>query len=370
MKQAARSNKKRRTIIIAVSVLTFLSLLVVFALAIFFKPAPTVVTLDGTGVSEPMYAYYLATYKQSFLNAHKDDGLRNDTASWQSMSDDGERTWKERFDGEFREKMSRKVAAAAIFDESYSLNDAAKLVIEDKIDEIIAYSGGKGAVKEVLARYGCTLADLRRAVTLDYKVSMLYSMLYGQDGSGLPQGLLEREYQARSARIKTVFIRTKGKLQSDGSHATLDEETLLTAEANIAALREHLADGMDEDEFLFWQGQFNEDESAKDYPNGYYLWSDSVYDEAVITLALSLPVGEAGIAEGDYGVYLVYRYESPVGAYAEDDNAAWFKGFVSAVTEDEFNRTVDKRIGEVVWDEAVTGKYSILDIDNNWEVVY
>ena len=363
--------KKMLKIVLPIVALLLIAAIAVAVLLMTFDDEPFVVSLGTAGVTEPMFNYYLASYKYQFLIEYKEEGLHDMGNSWRSLSSDGTRTWEERFYDEFAEILARKVAAAALFDASYSLSRNSRQEINERMDAIIESNGKtKAKTNEILEKFDCDLDDVRRAVTLDYKVAMLYSILYGTDGSGLPDGLLEECYQRDYARVMTVFVRTKGKLQSDGTNAPMTEEALEDADRKIATLRDYLEDGMDEKEFLLLQEQFNEDEIAENYPNGIYLSAASVYDQAVIESSLELKVGGAALVEGEYGAYLVYRLSSPAGAYLQESNAMWFRGFIDSVTEREFDRLIDEVVGDVHFEDELFIDDTVILMPRNYEVLY
>ncbi len=365
-----KNHPKLLKILVVCIALLLVAAIAVTVLLFAFQEEPNVVSLGAAGVTQPTFNYYLGAYKYEFLIQYKEDGLRDMGNSWRSVSSDGVRTWEERFYDEFSEFLARKIAAAALFDNAYSLKSDSREEINDRLQIIISANGGKKATNEILARYGCDTEDLRRAVTLDYKGAMLYQILYGTDGSGLPDGLLEETYQKEYAHVKTVFIRTKGKLQSDGTNEAMSAEALEEAERKIATLQAYLDDGMDEKEFLALQEQFNEDEIAKSYPNGIYLSKESVYDEEVIEQALAMKPKQFALVSGEYGAYLIYRMDNPVGAYAQKDNAMWFRTFIADVTEREYEKHVDRVVDEVRFDEGLFYDDLVILTPKNYEVVY
>lgn len=360
-------------ILVAAIALLLVACIAVGSLLFAFRDEPTVVSLGATGVTQPMFDYYLASYKYDFLIQYKEDGLRDMGNSWRALSSDGVRTWEERFYDEFEESLARRIAAASLFDASYSLSAKSRDEINERMRIVTDANGGKGKTGELLARYGCDTGDLRRILTLDYKIEMLYTILYGTDGSGLPDGLLEKTYQEEYARVKTVFIRTKAK---EGAQE-LGAEALEDATRRIATLEEYLADGMNEQEFLSLQSQFNEDkEGAQKCPNGFYfsmlLGEEAVnaYGASVIEKAISMKAGEFAMVEGTYGTYLLYRMSNPVGAYAQEANAQWFRNFIATVTARECNRLIDTVLDDVHFDEGLFFEDQVILTPKNYEIVY
>ena len=366
-----KNKRVKWKIIIPVLSLLLVAVIAVFALLAIFREEEThVVSLGTAGVSEDAFHYYLATYKYEFLREYKEEGLRDNGASWRSLSSDGEHTWEKLFYLEFSDYLARKIAAAAIFDASYSLSATSRGEINAKFKSVLAENGGKKAVNEALSLYSCDSEDLRRAMTLDYKGAMLYSILYGTNGSGLPEGLLEETYQKEFAHVQTVFIRTAGKINSDGTKTELTATEQEEAERKIATLQAYLEDGMTEAEILSLQAQFNEDEIAAKYPNGIYLSEIGVHDEKVIEQALSLKVGEGALVQGEYGAYLIYRLSNPVGAYAQEANAEWFRGFTQTVAEREYGKLIEGVLSDVRFEEDLFYDDLVILTPKNYEIVY
>ena len=71
--------------------------------------------------------------------------------------------------------------------------------------------------------------------------------------------------------------------------------------------------------------EYNQDEGAKDYPNGYYVSKNTQYEAVdVIKQVLEMEIGEVRKIQSDYGIHIVMRYELQDKAYTLEENEDLF----------------------------------------------
>ena len=68
--------------------------------------------------------------------------------------------------------------------------------------------------------------------------------------------------------------------------------------------------------------------------------------------------------------FLLYRMSNPFGAYAQESNAEWFRGFVGSVTEREYAKLVDTVVAKVRFEENLFFDAQVIQTPKNYEVVY
>ncbi len=77
----------------------------------------------------------------------------------------------------------------------------------------------------------------------------------------------------------------------------------------------------------------SEDAGLKDYPNGYYVTEDTLYESPeVIEQLFELEVGEYALVRSDYGFHLIMRYELEDKAYSSELHPEYKDIFVSNKT--------------------------------------
>ncbi len=344
--------------------LTALLLLTVMLLSLlpscaFFEDETVALYAGDTEITEGMYAYIRSAAKYRFVATYKNEGLRDTAMGWSSLSNDGERTWRERFEYELEDYTVRLLTAAYLFDTYYgfSLSEYDESAIEASIALMVLDMGSEDALEDALKETAhCTVKDVRRVAILNAKANALFEELYGADGTGVHASILEARYQASYVRIKTVFIRQMGKLIGEGDvHEEFTPEQEEEALRRISILEAALDSGeMTEARFLTLQAEYNEDKTTADaYPNGFYFSKDASYDRAVIDVALDMQVGETRLVTGEYGTYLVRRYENEVGGYAMTANEDWFVSFAYGVAQEEFAKLIEEKKDAVLFAEGI-----------------
>lgn len=341
-------------------VLLAATVLSLFSACAFFEDEERALHAGDTEITEGMYAYMRSSAKYRFVATYKNEGLRDTPMGWSSLSSDGDRTWRERFEEELRDYTVRLLTAAYLFDTQYgfSLSEYDENNIEASILLMELDVGGEDELAEALKEVaGCTVKDVRRVAILDAKANALFEELYGSSGTGVSADILEKRYQESYVRIKTVFIRQKGKLIGEGDvHEEFTPEQEEEALRRISILEAAMALGeMTNERFLALQKDYNEDKLTADaYPNGYYFTRDAAYERAVIDAAFDMKVGETRLVTGEYGTYMVRRYENEVGAYAMTANEDWFRGFAYGVAQEEFAKLIEAEKSAVKWENVET----------------
>lgn len=372
-----KKNKRNRIILIAVSILA-IAILAVTVLFLAFREDAAVMTVGDAALTEEMYVYLFSSCKYDFLASYKTEGLSDTEASWKSAlpKDQGNgMTWETLFNRHFEAYLSRLLTGAMLYDRDYSLTVGDKAALDASINTLVADLGGQSQAEKTLADYGTSLSAVRRVLALKRKAELYFTETYGKNGELVDADILEARYQKDYARIKTVFVRTKGKIIGEDEngnpvHDYMSEADLLAAEGKISILQSKLtlSEAISEETFNSLQ-QYNEDESAKNFIGGYYLSKDSYYDTAVIDAALSMRVGECRLVRGEYGAFLIYRYENPKGAYLLTDNRTWFEGFTLKIAKELYEEELKKHTADIWRDTAALAPYTVTTVKQSYEII-
>ena len=148
----------------------------------------------------------------------------------------------------------------------------------------------------------------------------------------------------------------------DGNYKTEDysKEELEKIKANVELLQSQIENG-DVEEFEDLMHEYSEDEEGiEEYENGYFLEKNTTYGYAYLTdiseALAEMEIGEIRLVESDRGFHLIMKYECPVGAYADRDNAVWFSEFNTSLIEYLFLQETAKYKDEVELDEELLSK--------------
>ena len=94
------------------------------------------------------------------------------------------------------------------------------------------------------------------------------------------------------------------------------EMEVLTGQANEILSKTAKGDTINFDVLV---SKYNEDDGAKDYPDGYYVTQNTSYrSPEIIEAVFNMEVGEVKMLKTDYGIHIIMRYELEKGAYADD----------------------------------------------------
>lgn len=95
------------------------------------------------------------------------------------------------------------------------------------------------------------------------------------------------------------------------------EIEILTEEANDILAQCKKGDTVSFDALVT---KYSEDKGLKDYPDGYYVTKDTVYEvPKVIEELFGMEVGDYKMLKSDYGIHIFMRYDIEDGAYADED---------------------------------------------------
>lgn len=123
--------------------------------------------------------------------------------------------------------------------------------------------------------------------------------------------------------------------------------------------------------------EFNQDASldANYYPNGYYLTKDSAYISAdVVDAVFDMEVGEVRrVIDDEYGVWVVMRYETETGAWADEKHKDFFRHpatgnylFMSELTDQLYAEYLAPYAQKVLVDEERLAGVDMKSVEPNY----
>jgi len=123
--------------------------------------------------------------------------------------------------------------------------------------------------------------------------------------------------------------------------------------------------------------EFNQDASldADYYPNGYYLTKDSAYISAdVVDAVFDMEVGEVRrVIDDEYGVWVVMRYETETGAWADEKHKDFFRHpttgnylFMSELTDQLYAEYLAPYAQKVLVDEERLAGVDMKSVEPNY----
>ncbi len=309
--------------------------------------SPAVMRYGETELGASAYRYWLSCYRARFY----DRETAENRGYYAALAD---------------ENIKKSLAAVALFDGyGLRLGDVGHDTVDAAMQRLVESFGGRAAFDEAAARYGTDYDGVRAAVTYEQKSSALYSYLFGTGGVyEIEEKDYEAAYQKTYTHVRMIFIPYVDYILSEDGDKIYDtasgtylfrEKTgaaLRRQEEKSAAVRAALADGVDDAAFSELVETYNEDESAKEYPGGYYFSSEVDYTDYIPDLteaALRLrTVGETCEVRSAYGVHFLYRLENEEGAYKAEANGDFFEGFTDRVKRSCFEDIIVAAAEQVV----------------------
>ena len=159
---------------------------------------------------------------------------------------------------------------------------------------------------------------------------------------------------------------------SDGNYKTEDysDEELEKIEANIKLLETQIEKG-DVEEFEELMHEYSEDsDGIEEYKNGYFLEKGSSYGYEYLTdiseALAEMEIGEIRLVESTHGYHLIMKYACPEGAYADKDNAIWFKEFYSSISDHLFLQETAQYKDKVKIDEDILSTVDMKSVALNY----
>lgn len=243
-----------------------------------------------------------------------------------------------------RANIERSLIAVGLFDGyGLRLDTAARDAVNAAVERIEQSLGGRDKLEEQLAYWNMDINGLKTAITHEQKAAALREYLFGESGVyTISEESAEEYYQNNYARVYMIFIPyVDFETDADGNrifdpvtqkyrYKYKSEPTLEVQQYRASLVRAAVADGIKLADFLTLAEEYNEDESAKAYENGYFFSRAedySTYIKEIPAAALAMKVGEVREVSSEYGVHFLFRAENTKGAYADEKNADFFASF-------------------------------------------
>ena len=359
------------TAIVTVSVAVLLVLTMTFGATLgtvlIVKNSTSVVRLGTVSMNEGVAAYFVSRFKATYITSVQKEGftMAGDYEDfWQSEYKDGQ-THGERFEQEAKDYLKQLIVAARIFDSKSGLNKADKQIIKKAYEDVLEYqaNGDEKTFNEMGKRYGFTYKDFKKAVTLLYKATQAYGILY-QSTSDLTEEEKDA-YLSEYTCARLLFIRTETKLVTNTVTGAVEEIALSDGEKEerakvIAELRAAInaynegTDGqINEEMYEIYLSKYSEGDTSID-PYGYYFHPNAECTEEfreefadVVDKAYEMRVGD--YAEVKVSIGYCFIYKSPVisGIYDVPALERWFSDFLADVSVSSYSIMISESASAV-----------------------
>lgn len=338
----------------------------------FFACADTgepVLSYKNAKITDDVYRYWMACYRAQFAAVENEENR----ARLFELS---------------RANIQRSLICVGLFDGyGLRLDTAARDIVNAAVESIEESMGGRRALEEALAVWGMDINGLKTAITHEQKASALREYLFGENGAyAISEETAEEYYQASYARVYMIFIPyVDFETDADGNrifdpvtqsyrYKQKSAPKLAVQQHRASLVRAATADTVTQEAFLALAKDYNEDESAKSYENGYFFGKNgdySTYVQEIPAAALDMKVGEVREVASEYGVHFIYRAESTKGAYADEKNADFFADFDADLKAYAFERLVSAELPFVeVVNRELLDSIRYEDVEPNYGVYW
>ncbi|MBO4716296.1 MAG: DEAD/DEAH box helicase [Spirochaetales bacterium] len=282
--------------------------------------------------------------------------------------------------------IKKRIASVYLFD-SYGLKltDAEYNSIDRMIAGIKASVDGEKGIEEdeVFKALGMKTDDLRTVLITDSKVGALQDHLYGEEGvRKITDDQRETYYNDNYYRFKLLYLMDGDFVRDENGEIEYNEsgnakvtpisderyeEKLDLAKDILAKVRA----GEDIDKYI---EEYSDQLEKDDYKNGHYLCSVNEYGTLLSGAVMKLSVGETGLLDTKYGIYVIQRIELDPGAWGKEENEAGndFYNFEQLVLEKEFDDYLAPHMEKIEVNRAVTDKYKMEELPYtfSWQYIF
>ncbi len=258
-----------------------------------------VVTVNEQSISAAMFIYQLRQQKANHLS---ENSLTETSDLWSTEYDDDTNLgqhlqllvvenfistclWRDRF-----EKLG------------LSFTEEEQKEIDDAIGETEDAYGGREAMKKALADHDILYDEYIQSVFYDtQKILKVVDYYYGADGlEPVPEEDVLAYFEDNYVRIKHVLIST-----SDDSGATLTGSEMKKAKEKAQSVYEKAKDA-DEAAFDKLIEEYNDDEGAAVYPDGY-LFTTGEMTDVFEKAAFDMEVGDTRLVQSEHGFHIMRK---------------------------------------------------------------
>lgn len=330
-----------------------------------------VLAYKNAKITDDVYRYWMACYRAQFAAAETEEN-------------------RARLAEIAHANIARSLICVGLFDGyGLRLDTAARDIVNEAVASIEESLGGRAELEKALAVWGMDINGLKTAITHEQKASALRDYLFGENGVyAISEEMAEEYYQESYARVYMIFIPyvdfetdadgnrifdplTQSYRYKQKSAPKLEVQQYRAATVRAAVTAEG---GITQEAFLALAKDYNEDESAKSYENGYFFGKNedySTYIREIPAAALAMKVGEVHELTSEYGVHFLFRAESTKGAYADDKNADFFGEFDSNLKAYAYERLITAELPFVtVTDPALLSSIRYEEIEPNYGVYW
>ena len=333
-----------------------------------------VMEYQGYRISEGMYQYWLATFKNNILLSF---GVSDSPEFWASEVEEGV-TAAEYYSGVIDTQIKNYCVAQYLFRYyALKLDPEVKKAIKADIDEKIDYYGGRAELNEVLSPLNINIDLLEDIYTIEEKHAAVVAYLYGEGGPlELSEERVRAYYEENYSRMMyIVFFTTKpvydesGNIvyTADGIWKTEDmtEEELAAVRKKAEDLTEKAREGNDED-FVSMMAQSDFD-ILTNYPNGLFVSANEVdtYGVQMVTALASMQPGDVTSYEEDESIWIVRKLKLTDFASLSESDAYQLASLEQYAITADYADSFAGWNKDVTVNETVKEQYDIVAIGAN-----
>lgn len=319
-----------RTVVFSVTLLLILAILFCATVLPFLQHGPVVLSNKGLNIRQGVFNYLYTFYRYKLPASFQD--IDDTDTFWRLIREEDGLTNDEYYGKIALELVYQTVALARIYDRNTTIGAEERAELKEAIDEVvsISYKGGgtKKSFNQNAEKFGFAYPDFVEGTTLLYKATQVQPTLFGQNGGKLSEADLQSFLAEKYCHVMIIFVRTENKFvindqgnyipDGNGGYETepLPPEEREQQLAKVEAVKAAVSDGTTVEEFTQLLLKNNDDADAHKRLGSYYFAEGNDYTTAyaevfptVKETALSLAIGQVGVATSSVGTHIIYRTE-------------------------------------------------------------
>lgn len=354
--------------------LALLMLLVCLPLSSCRAGGETVMEYKGYGISEGMYQYWLATFKNNILLSF---GASDSAEFWASEVGDG--VTAAEYYSDFIDTQIKNYCVAQYLFRYYALklDPEVKEAIKADISEKIDYYGGRAELNEALASLNVNIGVLEDIYTIEEKHAAVVAFLYGEGGPlALSEEKIKAYYEENYSRMMYIVLFTTKPVYDESGNIVYTADGVWKTEdmtgEELAAVRKKAADlteeakaGTDAD-FVAMMAQSDYD-ILKNYPDGLFVSANEVdtYGAQMVTALASMEPGDVTSFEEDESVWIVRKLKLTDFASLTESDAYQLASLEQYAITADYADSFANWNKDVTVNEELKAKYDIVSIGAN-----
>lgn len=333
-----------------------------------------VMTYGKYSITEPMYRYWVSSYKRNILASI--DGSSDTDEFWSREQTDGvtiEQYYSEIIDRRIKDYL----ISQALFDQyDLKLSDEVITSIDDDLAEKAEYYGGEDELNKALSEMSLNIDILRDIYLCEERHDAVYEKLYGRGGvEEATAAQIIDYYNNNYSRIQYIVFYKSEFVTDENGDTVYDDDgnavtQMLTGDkldkklSEISECENRIRNG---ESFAELRSEYSQYDTSSSYPNGFFVSDNeiSIWGKDIVDKAKEAKSGNVFRVDEEEAVYLVLKCELTEFDKLSDVDLSQLTSLNTYVTKYLFDRKYGQLEKEVKVYNEILSEYSLSKIAPN-----